>query len=59
MTALAFSGSGAHLLSGSEDCTVRVWDSISTACLLTLTSCKGTWLFSHLCAGPRELRELL
>ncbi|XP_024515322.1 protein ROOT INITIATION DEFECTIVE 3 [Selaginella moellendorffii] len=41
ITALAFSMDGVSLVSGSEDCTVRLWDTVSRQVLRTFSHSKG------------------
>jgi len=51
VTALAFSMDGMSLVSGSEDCTVRLWDTASRQVLRTFTHSKGP--ISSLLVVPR------
>ncbi|KAJ7543431.1 hypothetical protein O6H91_09G038100 [Diphasiastrum complanatum] len=41
VTSLAFSMDGVSLVSGSEDCTVRLWDTVSRQVIRTFTLSKG------------------
>ncbi|CAI7869361.1 unnamed protein product [Closterium sp. NIES-53] len=41
ITALEFSADAVSLVSASEDCTVRVWDTVTRQLLRTFTNCKG------------------
>lgn len=41
VTSLAFSMDGVSLVSGSEDCTARLWDTASRQVLRTFTHSKG------------------
>jgi pre-rRNA-processing protein IPI3 len=52
VTALAFSMDGMSLVSGSEDCTVRLWDTASRQVLRTFTHSKGQPCFSVKCMTP-------
>ncbi|RYP19440.1 hypothetical protein DL765_003341 [Monosporascus sp. GIB2] len=45
VSSVAFSPDGSRLASGSEDCTVRVWDAATGACLSTLED-HGDWVNS-------------
>ncbi|KAL2613240.1 hypothetical protein R1flu_024932 [Riccia fluitans] len=51
VTALAFSMDGVSLVSGSEDCTARLWDTVSRQVLRTFTHSKGP--ISSLLVIPR------
>ncbi|CAM6106553.1 unnamed protein product [Calypogeia fissa] len=51
VTALAFSMDGVSLVSGSEDCTARLWDTVSRQVLRTFTHSKGP--ISSLLVVPR------
>jgi len=44
VTSLAFSMDGVSLVSGSEDCTARLWDTASRQVLRTFTHNKGMFL---------------
>lgn len=44
VTSLAFSMDGVSLVSGSEDCTARLWDTASRQVLRTFTHNKGGFL---------------
>jgi WD40 repeat protein len=43
VTSLAWSPEGRFLLSGSEDCTAKIWDTTTRDCVATLDHVSGVW----------------
>jgi hypothetical protein len=63
VTSLAWSPEGRFLLSGSEDCTARVWDTTTRTCVATLNDVGAIWAVAfhphgHDCATISEAGSL-